>query len=64
LRLALVSLALAVLAVAAVSRLLSGTPVTPAMVFVLIGVAIGPLVLDGIDVSPEGAASALWPRPR
>jgi len=56
LNLALVGIALAVLAVAAVSRLLSGTPVTPAMVFVLIGVLIGPLVLDGVDVSPEGAA--------
>jgi sodium/hydrogen antiporter len=52
---ALVAIALAVLAVAAVSRLLSGTPVTPAMVFVLIGVLIGPLVLGGVDVSPEGA---------
>jgi sodium/hydrogen antiporter len=53
---ALVSIALAVLAVAAVSRLLTGTPVTPAMVFVLIGVLIGPQVLDGVDVSPEGGA--------
>ncbi len=44
------------LAVAAVSRRLSGTPVTPAMVFVLIGVVIGPLVIDGVEVSPEGAA--------
>ena len=53
---ALVSIALAVLAVAAVSRRLSGTPVTPAMVFVLIGVLLGHLVLGGVDVSPEGAA--------
>lgn len=41
---ALVWLASAVLAVAAVSRRLSGTPVTPAMLFVLIGVLVGPEV--------------------
>ena len=34
--------AAAVLAVAAVSRRLSGTPVTPAMVFVAVGVLVGP----------------------
>jgi sodium/hydrogen antiporter len=52
---ALVWIALAVLAVAAVSRRLSGTPVTPAMVFVLIGMLIGPSVLDQMDASPQGA---------
>ena len=36
-----------VLAVAAVSRLLTGTPVTAAMVFTGVGVIVGPLVLDG-----------------
>jgi NhaP-type Na+/H+ or K+/H+ antiporter len=41
----------AVLAVAAVSRALTGTPVTAAMVFVLIGVLVGPLGLDGIKLS-------------
>ena len=44
-------LALSVLAVAAVSRRLSGTSVTPAMVFVTIGVCIGPLVLDEVRLS-------------
>jgi sodium/hydrogen antiporter len=52
---ALVWIALAVLAVAAVSRRLSGTPATPAMVFVLMGVLIGPHVLGEVDTSPGGA---------
>ncbi len=43
--------AFAILAVAACSRLLSGTPVTPAMAFVAVGLIAGPLVLDDIDVS-------------
>ena len=34
--------ALALLGVAAISRRLSGTPVTPAMVFVAIGLLVGP----------------------
>src|SRR4051812_12408930 len=51
---ALVWVALAVLAVAAVSRRLSGTPVTSAMVFVLIGLLLGPQALDGVDASPTG----------
>jgi NhaP-type Na+/H+ or K+/H+ antiporter len=44
----------ALLAVAAVSRRLTGTRVTPAMVFVVIGVLVGPLVLDDVAQSPEG----------
>jgi NhaP-type Na+/H+ or K+/H+ antiporter len=48
--------ALAVLAVAAVSRRLSGTPVTAAMVFVVIGVLIGPEVAGEVDPSPSGDA--------
>jgi NhaP-type Na+/H+ or K+/H+ antiporter len=48
--------ALALLGVAAVSRLLVGTPVTPAMGFVAIGLLAGPQVLDEIDVSSSGAA--------
>jgi NhaP-type Na+/H+ or K+/H+ antiporter len=43
--------ALALLGVAAVSRRLSGTPVTPAMAFVAIGLLVGPEVLDGVDLS-------------
>jgi sodium/hydrogen antiporter len=47
--------AAAVLAVAGVSRRLAGTPVTPAMVFVAIGVLVGPLVIDGVTATPSGA---------
>jgi NhaP-type Na+/H+ or K+/H+ antiporter len=43
--------ALALLGVAAVSRRLSGTPVTPAMLFVAVGLLVGPQVLGGIDLS-------------
>ncbi len=46
--------ALAVLGVAFVSRRLSGTPITPAMVFVAIGVLAGPLVLDDITTPAQG----------
>ena len=45
-------IAFSVLAVAAISRPLTETPVTPAMVIVAIGVLAGPRVLDSIDVSP------------
>ena len=44
-------IALAVLVVAAVSRRLSGTPVTAAMVFVVIGVLVGPAVANVVDPS-------------
>ena len=47
--------ALALLAVAAVSRRIAGTPVTPAILFVAIGLVIGPQVLDGVDLSSTGA---------
>ena len=42
--------ALTVLGVAAISRRLSGTPVTPAMVFVAVGLLVGPEVLDEVDL--------------
>ena len=45
-----------VLTVAAVSRRLTGTPVTPAMVFVLVGVLVGPLVIDEVTAAPTGSA--------
>jgi sodium/hydrogen antiporter len=48
---ALASVALALIAVAAVSRRLSGTPITPAILFVSLGLLAGPQALDGIDVS-------------
>ena len=43
-------LALALIAVATVSKRLSGTPITPAILFVSIGLLVGPKVLDGIDI--------------
>src|SRR4051812_815906 len=52
---ALVIVALATLAVAGVSRWLSGTPVTPAMVFVAIGVLMGSEVLGEVTPSPTGS---------
>ena len=51
---ALAIVALALLGVAAVSRRLQGTPVTPAMVFVVVGLLAGPQVLDGIEL--EGSS--------
>ncbi|MGO9958352.1 MAG: cation:proton antiporter [Solirubrobacteraceae bacterium] len=47
-------IALAVLAVAAISRRLSGTPMTAAMVFVALGVILGPRVAGQVDPSPSG----------
>jgi sodium/hydrogen antiporter len=53
-------LALALLGAAAVSGRLSGTPVTAAMVFVAVGLLVGPEVLDGIDLeSSSGSVRAL-----
>jgi NhaP-type Na+/H+ or K+/H+ antiporter len=43
--------ALALLGVASISRRLSGTPITPTILFVAIGLLVGPQVLDGIDLS-------------
>jgi sodium/hydrogen antiporter len=48
--------ALALIGVAGVSRRLSGTPVTPAMVFVAFGLLLGPRVLDRIDVASTSSA--------
>ncbi len=48
---ALAVLALALLAVAVVSKRISGTPVTPAILFVSIGLLVGPEVLDAVDIS-------------
>jgi len=45
------------LGVAAMSRLLTGTPVTPAMVFTVVGLIFGPLVLGDID--PSTASSTV-----
>jgi NhaP-type Na+/H+ or K+/H+ antiporter len=43
--------ALAVLALASVSGRIAGTPVTPAMLFVGIGLLVGPRVLDELDLA-------------
>ena len=43
--------ALAVLAVASVSGRIAGTPLTPAILFVAIGVLVGPRVLSEVDLS-------------
>jgi NhaP-type Na+/H+ or K+/H+ antiporter len=47
--------ALAVLAVASVSGRIAGTPLTPAILFVGIGVLVGPRVLDEVDLSSSGS---------
>jgi NhaP-type Na+/H+ or K+/H+ antiporter len=47
-------IAAVVLAVAGVSRRLTGTPVTPAMVFVIVGVLVGPLAIDEVVAPPTG----------
>jgi sodium/hydrogen antiporter len=52
---ALAIVALTLLGVAAVSRRLTGTPVTPAMVFVAVGLLVGTEVLDGIDLESSSA---------
>src|SRR4051812_41257876 len=52
--------ALTLLGVAAISRRLSGTAVTPAMVFVLVGFLVGPEVLGGVDLeSSSGTVRTL-----
>jgi len=53
---ALAVVALALLGVATVSKRLSGTPITPAILFVALGLLIGPKALDGIDVSATSAS--------
>jgi len=47
--------ALTLLGVAAVSRRLAGSSLTPAMLFVFFGLLVGPHVLDGIDVASTSA---------
>lgn len=52
---ALATIAMTLLLVAAVSRRISGTPVTAAMLFVAIGVLLGPRFIDGIDIESTGS---------
>jgi NhaP-type Na+/H+ or K+/H+ antiporter len=51
----LASIAGAFLLVAGVSRRLTDTPFTPAMAFVLLGLLLGPLVIDDVTVEPASA---------
>ena len=52
--------AVILLGVAAISQRLSGTPVTPAMVFVAVGLLVGPKVLGELDIeSSSGTVRAL-----
>jgi len=54
-RAVLAIVALTLLGVAAVSRRLVGTPLTPAILFVAAGLLVGPEVLGGIDVESSSA---------
>jgi hypothetical protein len=49
--------ALALIAVATVSKPLSGSPITPAILFVAIGLLVGPKVLDEIDISSTSSTA-------
>jgi NhaP-type Na+/H+ or K+/H+ antiporter len=51
----LATVGLVLLLVAGISRRLSGTPVTPAMVTVALGVLAGPLALDDLNVGPTSS---------
>ena len=50
--------ALTLLGVGAVSGRLSGTPVTSAMLFVVVGLLVGPKVLGEIDVDSSSSTRA------
>ncbi len=53
--LGLAIIGVSLLLVAGVSRHLSGTPITPAIVVVTIGVVVGPLLLDQITTQPTSS---------
>jgi sodium/hydrogen antiporter len=48
-------IAAALLVVSGVSRRLTDTPFTPAMAFVLIGLLVGPLIIDEVTLAPASA---------
>ena len=52
---ALALVAVALLGVAAISRRLAGTPITPAILFVAFGLLVGPKTLDAVDLSSTGS---------
>ena len=51
---ALAVVALTLIAVGVVSRRIDGTPVTPAIIFVGVGLLVGTRALDLLDISPTG----------
>src|SRR6478735_2789829 len=52
--------ALALICVAAVSKRIAGTPITPAILFVAIGLLVGPKFLGGVDIeSTSGTVRGL-----
>ena len=51
--------AAAVLAVAGVSRRLTGTSFTPAMAFMFVGVLVGPLVIDEVTLAPASESARI-----
>ena len=56
---ALAVVALSLIGFGVVSRRLDGTPVTPAMIFVGIGLLVGTQALDLVDASPTGESVKL-----
>lgn len=57
---ALALVAVALLGLAATSQRLSGTPITPAILFVTFGLLVGSKGLDGIDVSSKSYGRCAW----
>jgi NhaP-type Na+/H+ or K+/H+ antiporter len=56
---ALAVIALTLIVVGVVSRRIDGTPITPAILFVGVGLLVGTRALDLVDVSPSGEAVKL-----
>ena len=56
---ALAAVALGLIAVGVVSRRIEGTPVTPAIIFVSVGLLVGTQALDLLQVAPTGGAVKL-----
>ena len=56
---ALAAIALTLIAFGVVSRRVEGTPITPAIIFVGVGLLVGPQALDLLDTSPTGESVKL-----
>ena len=61
---ALAVVALALIAFGVVSRRVNGTPITPAIIFVGIGLVVGSQALDLFDPLAHGEPIRSWRRPR